>query len=68
MTHHPLCPITQVPNQPEPCCCVQLETAERDVADAIRDRILDYGSTLDGKACRSVAMTCGALATVAGRR
>lgn len=68
MSHHRLCPITQVPGRPEPCCCVQIETAERDAADAIRDRILDYAAGLDGRASRSVAMTCAGLATTAGLR
>jgi hypothetical protein len=68
MSHHALCPVTQVPTQPEPCVCLQLETAERDTADAIRGRILDYAATLDGKASRGVAMTCAGLSTTAGLR
>lgn len=68
MTHHILCPVSQVPTKPEPCVCLQLETAERDIADQIRDRIVDYAATLDGKTSRSVAMTCAELSTVAGHR
>ena len=52
----------------KPCICHRLRAAEARVADAIRDRILDYAATLDGKATRSVALTCASLATTAGLR
>lgn len=58
----------QVPNKPEPCVCTQLETAERDIADAIRDRIHQYADSLDSNRSRSIALTCASLATVAGQR
>lgn len=45
-----------------------IAAAEARVADAIRDRILDYAAGLDGKATRSVALTCAGLATTAGLR
>ena len=79
--HHPQCflatackhdyydePPVQCGNCGEECICDRLAQAEARVADAIRDRILDYASSLDGKASRSVALTCAGLATTAGLR
>ena len=60
--HHPLCPVVQVPGRPEPCVCVQLETAERDTADRIAAAINGYATGLTGKREQSVALTCAALA------
>ena len=74
MTHDLLCPVTPADSiAPDKCWrCRLIERGRADereaVADAIRDRILEYAAGLDGKASRSVALTCAGLATTAGLR
>lgn len=67
MSHHQDCP-QRLDGFRAPCLCAPLRACEARVADVIRDRILDYAATLDGKASRSVALTCASLATTAGLR
>ncbi|MFM1964910.1 MAG: hypothetical protein RL134_635 [Actinomycetota bacterium] len=50
MTHHALCPVTQVPDRYEPCVCIALETVERDALDAAARRVESL-VTGDGYLC-----------------
>lgn len=66
--HHPLCPVTQSPDHTQCCCCIALNTAERDMADIIRNRVVEYANSLESQRFREVVLTCANLSTAAGRR
>ena len=52
----------------EACICASIRHAERRVADAIAQRITEYGAGLTARATRDVAITCAGLATAGGLR